>query len=238
MQAATLYARQLAHLPSLAWALLCLTLLHTLRREAAAVQTCAVEVMTLAAEAGFPFWVAVGTILNGWARAEQGCPEEGLQLIQQGLATYQAIGAELGRPHFLALLAEAYGKSGAADAGLEIIAQALEASTRSGEGISYPELYRLRGELLLMQNHRTSQQTEARSQVKEAEASLRQAADIAACQGATSWQLKAVLSLSRLWWQQGQSNLARRQLADTFNKFTEGFDTPDLQEAKIFLHAL
>jgi predicted ATPase/class 3 adenylate cyclase len=238
MQAATLHARQLAHPPSLAWVLLCLTLLHSLRREAAAVQAGAVEVITLAAEAGFPFWVAVGTILSGWARAEQGEPEEGIQLIRQGLDAYQAIGAELGRPYFLALLAEAYGKIGAVDAGLEILAQALEASTSSGEGISWPELYRLRGELLLTQNDLTPRNTGDRPLVREAEASLCQAAEIAARQGAKSWQLRAVLSLSRLWRLQGKSDLARRQLADVYNGFTEGFDTADLKDAKTLLDAL
>jgi predicted ATPase len=238
MQAATLHARQLAHPPSLAWALLCLTLLHSLRREAAAVQAYAVDVVTLAAEAGFPFWVAVGTILNGWARAEQGRAAEGLQLIRQGLDAYQAIGAELGRPHFLALLAEAYGKIGAAEAGLAILAQALEASRSSGEGISWPELYRLRGELLLIQNAITPQNTGDRAAAREAEASLRQAAEIAARQGAKSWQLRAVLSLSRLWRLQGKSDLARRQLANVYKGFTEGFDTADLKDAKTLLDAL
>ena len=85
------------------------------------------QLIALSTEQGFPFWLAWGTILRGWALAEQGQGEEGIAQMRQGLAAYRATGAELCRPYFLALLAEAYGKVGQAEEGLTVLAEALAA---------------------------------------------------------------------------------------------------------------
>ena len=105
--------------------------------------------MALSTEQGFAHWLATGTILRGWALAEQGQREEGITQMHQGLAALRAIGAEIERPSFLALLAEAYGKEGQAEEGLAVLAEALAMVDKSGERFYEAELYRLKGELTL-----------------------------------------------------------------------------------------
>jgi predicted ATPase len=145
------------------------------------------------------------------------------------LAAWQATGQELGRPFFLALLAEAYGKVGQADAGLSVIAEALALMDKIGERDHEAELYRLQGELFLRH---------AVPDALQAEACFQQALTVARHQQAKSLELRAALSLSRLWQQQAKRTEARQLLADVYSWFTEGFDTPDLQEAKALLDAL
>ena len=111
-QEALTLAQELSHPFSLALALACAAMLHQFRREVQTAQERAEAVITLSTEQGFPFWLAMGTILQGWALAEQGQGEEGIAQIRQGLAAYRATGAEAVRPYYLALLAEAYGKAG------------------------------------------------------------------------------------------------------------------------------
>jgi predicted ATPase len=147
----------------------------------------------------------------------------------QGLAAFQATGMRLQYPHFLALLAEAYGKAGQAEEGLSVLAEALALVEETGERYYGAELYRLKGELLLMQGD------EAES---EAEASFHKAIEVARRQQAKSWELRATMSLCRLWQRQGKREEARQRLAEVYGWFTEGFDTPDLQEAKALLEEL
>ena len=127
------------------------------------------------------------------------------------------------------MLAEAYGKVGPAEEGLRVLAEALAAVDKSGGRFWEAELSRLKGELLLMRPV---------CDEPEAEACFRQAFDIAHRQQATSLELRAAMSLSRLWQQQGKREEARQLLAPTFAWFTEGFDTADLQEAKTLLEEL
>ncbi|MEW6296361.1 MAG: adenylate/guanylate cyclase domain-containing protein, partial [Thermodesulfobacteriota bacterium] len=136
---------------SQAFALCFAAWLHQSRREGDLTRERAAAVIALATEQGFPDWLAWGTILQGWALTEQGRGEEGIAQMRQGLATYQATGAELARPYFLALLAEAYGKVGQAEEGLGVIAEAMRAMTKNGERQYEAELYRLKGELMLQQ---------------------------------------------------------------------------------------
>jgi len=105
----------------------------------------------LSSEQGFPLWLAHGTALRDWALAEQGQGEEGIAQIRQGLADYQATGAEYQRPYWLALLAEASGKVGRAEEGLSALAEALASVNKIGGRCYEAELYRLKGELLLAQ---------------------------------------------------------------------------------------
>jgi len=105
--------------------------------------------IALSSEQGFAFWVAWGTILQGWALAEQGQGEEGIAQMRQGLAAWQAMEAEFARPYFLALLAETSGKVGQAEAGLAVLAEALATVDKTGERWCEAELYRLKGELSL-----------------------------------------------------------------------------------------
>ena len=142
-------AQELSHPFSLAFALVMAAMLHQLRREGQAAQERAEAAMALSTEQGFAHWLADGTILRGWALAEQGQREEGITQMRQGLAALRAIGSEIERPSFLALLAEAYGKEGQAEEGLAVLAEALAMVDKSGERFYEAELYRLRGELTL-----------------------------------------------------------------------------------------
>jgi predicted ATPase len=220
-------ARELAPPFSLAFALDFAGVLHNFRREGQATQAQAEAAMALATEQGFPHWFALGTILRGWALAEQG--EEGTAQIRQGMAAWQAAGAELARPYFLGLLAEACVHGGQGEEGLSAVAEALATVHKTGERFYEADLYRLRGELLLARSTR---------QTAEAETCFHQALDVARRQQAKSWELRAAMSLSRLWQRQDKRAVARELLAPIYGWFTEGFDTVDLQDAKALLEAL
>ncbi|HLB78720.1 MAG TPA: hypothetical protein VJO72_16945, partial [Candidatus Dormibacteraeota bacterium] len=127
------------------------------------------------------------------------------------------------------LLAEAYGRAGQAEAGLAMLAEALEAVDKYGERFYEAELHRLKGELLLQQSAEFQ---------GEAEACFHQALDVARRQQAKSLELRAAMSLARLWQRQGKRDAARELLAEVYGWFTEGFDTVDVQEAKALLEAL
>jgi predicted ATPase len=157
-----------------------------------------------------------------------GVGEEAIAQLHQGLAAYQATGAEVCLPFGLAVLAEAYGKVGQTEAGLTALAEALATAHRTGEGGWEVEIHRLKGELLLRRA----------SPIEEVEACFQQALDIARRQQAKSLELRAAMSLTRLWQGQGKHAEARQLLAPIYGWFTEGFDTADLQEAKALLEAL
>jgi predicted ATPase len=200
-----------------------------LRREGQAVKEQAEALVTLSTEQGCALNAAQGTILRGWALAEQGQSAEGIAQMRQGIAGWRATGAELSVPYWSALLAEAYGQAGQAEAGLRVLAEALTAVHKTGDRHHEAELYRLKGELLLQQ---------ATGSDDEAETCLHQALDIARHQQAKSLELQAAVSLSRLWQRQGKRAEAHALLAPVYGWFTEGFDTADLQEARALLEAL
>ncbi len=240
-------ARELSHPFSLAYALWFAAWLHQHSREGRAAQERAETTITLSAEQRFPQWLALGAILQGWALAEQGQTEEGIAQIQQGLAAFRGTGAELARPYHLALLAEVYGKVGQAEEGLSVLTKALAQMRRTGERAHEAELYRLNGELTLQQfKVQSSRFKVANSQPLipnpqtevEAETCFLKAIEIARRQSAKSWELRAAMSLSRLWQQQGKKEAARQMLEEIYGWFTEGFDAKDLQEAKALLEAL
>jgi predicted ATPase len=197
-----------------------------LRREVQAAQARATAEIAICTEQGFALYLARGRLLQGWTMAAQGQAAEGLARMRQGLAAYQATGAEVFRPYYLAFLAEAHGKVGQAEKGLTVLAEAVAVVHKTGERIYEAELYRLKGELLLVrsaENH------------GEAEAYFQQALAVARRQQAKSWELRAAMSLGRLWQQQGKRAKARELLAPIYDWFTEGFDTADLQEARALL---
>jgi len=231
-------ARELSHPHSLAFALCFAAMVHQHRREGQAAQERAEAAIRLATEQGFPHWVASGTALRGWALAEQGQEEEGIAQVRRGMAAWQDTGAETARPYYLALLAEAYGKAGQAEKGLAALADAPAMVDKTGERRWEAELYRLKGELLLAQEGSRLQAVGFRENTTEAEECFHKAIDVARKQQAKSLELRAVLSLARLWQQQGKHHAARDMLSTIYNWFTEGFDTKDLQEAKALLEEL
>jgi class 3 adenylate cyclase/predicted ATPase len=242
-------ARQLSHPHSLVFTLGFAAWLHLLRREGQATRERAETCIALSTEQQFPHWSAWGTILQGWTLAEQDRGEEGIALIRQGLAASRAIGVELGGSRYVALLAEAYGKAGQPEEGLKVLSEALEIARRTGERYSEAELYRLKGELSLQSRQvKTSQgksgvpntqhPTPSTQAEAEAEACFQQAIEVARQQQAKALELRAVMSLSRLWQSRGKKAEARQMLADIYGWFTEGFETKDLQEAKALLAEL
>ncbi len=161
----------------------------------------------------------------------QGQAEQGIAEMRQGLAADLATGAKVMQPYYLGLLAEAYGEGGHPEEGLPLLAEALAAADNTGERYYEAELYRLKGAMLL-----TQADTEPRW--LEAEESFRQALAVARQQQARSLELRAAMSLSRLWQRQGKRVEAHQLLAEIYVWFTEGFDTADLQEARVLLAEL
>jgi predicted ATPase len=147
----------------------------------------------------------------------------------QGLEATRAIGAEVGQSGFLALLAAAYGAVAQPEKGLEVLAEALSVVNNKGERYYEAEIHRLTGELLL---------AGCADQQAASEASFHQALIVARAQQAKSWELRAAISLSRLWQQQGKRAEAHALLAPVYGWFTEGFDTADLKDAKALLDEL
>jgi TOMM system kinase/cyclase fusion protein len=241
-------ARGLSHVHILANALGYAARLHQLRGEVRATQECADAEMVLAREHGFRFLLAEATCFRGWALAEQGQEEEGIAQIRQGLAAWRAAGAEIGRTQYLALLAEAYGKAGQVEKGLTALTEALTILGESGERRWEAELYRLYGELSLHlggadtgragDKHILSDASMPGVRVSSPEEAFQKAIEIARKQRARSLELRAAMSLSRLWQEQGKRAKAYERLAPIYSWFTEGFDTADLQEAKALLEEL
>ena len=246
-------AQHLAHPYSQALALSWALSIHRFQGDLPTVAEKTATLLTLATDQAFPFWLAQGVLSQGWLLAEQGQGEEGLQKIQQGLAAYHSTGAGIVRPYWLVSLAEACGKLGRETEGVQILTEALGLIQTTGERTWEAECHRLRGELLLSdergtRNDERQKKTAKMSSVQhssfsihrfeEAGTCFRQALEIARQQEAKSLELRAALSLARLWRGQGKSDDARQILEESYDWFSEGFNTPDLQEAEAFLKSL
>jgi predicted ATPase len=203
--------------------------LHQLSQDAIRTQEQAQAAMTVATAQGFAQQQAQGMFLYGWALVQQDRRDEGITQMRQGLAAWEATGARLLRPYYLALLAEAYDKIGQVEEGLSLLTEALATAHRTGERSYQAELYRLLGECLLRQ---------ATPDPSAVEQRFHQALDLSRHQHAKSLELRAAMSLSRLWQHQGKRDAARQLLAETYQWFTEGFDTADLREARALLDTL
>ncbi len=229
-------AQALAHPFSQALALSWITIAHTLRREWQAVQEHADMAISLCTARDFQFWGSWATFLKGGALAQQGQAQEGIRLIRHGRSIRQTIGDQHDLPLLLSILAQAYTQQGQAEEGLTEVSAALERVDTTGERIWAAELYRLKGELVLIQ-----EDTEQKSHVKgekEAQEYFHTALELARQQQAKSLELRAATSLARLWQSQGKSQEARDLLAPVYHWFTEGFDTADLKDAKTLLDEL
>jgi predicted ATPase len=222
-------ARELAYPAGLAGALHSAALVHQFRRERQAVQEAVEAFMALATEQGNAELLARGMILRGWALFTPGRETAGIGQMRKGLVALQATGGEVRRSLFLALLAEAYGGIGEIEEGLHVLAEALAAVEHTGERFYEAELQRLKGELL---------RARAAEPDIEAETCFQQALAIARQQQAKSLEMRAGMSLCRLWQQQGKRAEAHELLAPIYGWFTEGFDTVELQEARVLLSEL
>jgi predicted ATPase len=198
-----------------------------LYRDVPAVAETATAMLDLGRQQGFPIYVAAGTFNRGWLLVQDGAGNEGVALMHQTLSMLRANGDEDFLPYSLALLAEAHGTVGQTAAALGLLDEALARVERTDERLFEAELHRLKGELLL-----------ASSGADQAKACLRRAIEVARAQDAKLWELRAALSLARLWAEYGERGKAHDLLAPVYGWFTEGFETADLKDAKALLAAL
>ncbi len=227
-QEALTLTRELGHPFTLA-DVLCFAgcLFHAMRRDGNGLQENSEALMRLANERGLTGWVAAGIRYQGEAFALQGKLHEGITQMQKGIEALRSEEVFLYFPETLCTLAETQVKSGQLEDGLATLEEALAFVEKTDERQWEAEIYRLKGEFLLMQGEDVA-----------AESNLHKAIEISQGQSAKSLELRAVMSLSRLWGRQGKGAKARKMLTEIYNWFTEGFDTPDLIVAKELLDDL
>jgi class 3 adenylate cyclase/predicted ATPase len=221
-------ARELSHIGTLVNELPFAGIIHQLRREAPAVRKIAESLIDLSTEHGFPQWLAFGKVLDSWAQAEQVDDVGLVAQLRHAIGEYRDKN-ELYVPYFLVLLAATQLRYAESAEGLDTVVGALAMNEKRGSRLMDPELYRLKGELLLASDP---------SVEPDAEVAFRNAIDTARRQSTKSWELRAATSLARLLRYQGKRDEARRTIAEVYEWFTEGFDTLDLKEAKALLHEL
>ncbi len=232
-------AYEISHPFSIAFATNLLAQIHQYRGEISAMREYVESLLVLADEQGFAHWSAMGSVLRGWVLFQQGQTDEGIVQMHKGLAAYEARGAQLSRPYYLALLAEAYGKRGELAKGIALLEEALTLVAQRGIRYYAAELYRLKGELLLKFKAKgEGKKGKVEKAVAEVEDCFWYALNLARHQQAKSWELRTALSLSRLWLQQGQASRARFLLEPLYNWFIEGLNTADLQETRALLGLL
>jgi predicted ATPase len=221
------YAEKLSYPLAMVAAYGYLAMHHMYRRDPQAAWEMGEACVRVSAEQGFAFWEVTGRLCCGWALVEQGLVEEGAALLRQYIAETQATGTKKGAMLPLAGLAKACGKMGQVEKGLGLLDEALTLALDSAEYFYEAEIHRLKGELFVMQGEEM-----------EAESCFGHAIKVADQLDAKLWELRATVSLCRLWQQQGRRAEARERLARIYGWFTEGFDAPDLREAKALLEAL
>jgi predicted ATPase len=219
-------ARELAHLNTLAYALLFACFFEQFRGAGREAQDRAEALVELSTEQDFPHFLAAASMIRGWALTQSGEAETGFAQLRQGLPAWRATGAGLYEPYFLGLQAEARGRSGAVEEGLDLVTKALDRVEETGERWFGAELHRMMGELMLRL---------PRCDPTVAEARFGHAAAMARQQGAKLWELRAATRLARFWREQGRRGEAHDLLTPLYSQFTEGFGTPDLQAASAIL---
>jgi len=191
-------------------------------------QAAADEQIEIATEQSFTFWHATGTLYRGGGLLLQGNLGEGLPLLVAGLESYRATGAELALPYYLSLLGDGYTRAGRFEDAHRTLGEALNLTDKHEDRFQEAELHRLLGQL-----HLAETDDQAR-----AEECFHTAIETARRQQSRAWELRATVSLARLWQRQGCRSEARDALAAVYRTYTEGFTTPDLVDAKTLLETL
>jgi predicted ATPase len=223
-------AREIGHATTLMYALGYATLLtHIYCGDYAAASAQADEVVALADEKSALFWKALGMMNQGWLLALNGKPSKAVPLITAGIAAYRSTGSTVWSPLYLSYLAMAHAALDQFDDAWRCIGEAMTAFETTDEKWFEAEVHRIGGEIVLK-----SPQPDA----AKAEAHFERALAIARQQQAKSWELRAAMSMARLWRDQGKRDEARELLAPVYDWFTEGFDTRDLKDAKKVLDEL
>jgi predicted ATPase len=198
-------------------------------RNYAAANAQADELVALAAEKGALFWKAFAMMSHASVLALTGKASNTIQMLTSAIAAWRTTGATLWTPLFLSYLALAHAKLGQFDDAWRCIGEAMTAVEITKERWWEAEVNRIAGEIALMSPERD---------VAKAEAYFERALAVARQQQAKSWELRAAMSMARLWRDQGKRDEARDLLAPVYGWFTEGFDTLDLKEAKGLLDEL
>jgi len=236
---ALLLAHEAAHEYTLAYALVLSSWFHHICQERAGVQEQAEEAIAIATKQGFALPLAWGTIIRGWTLAKQGQGDAGIGQIHQGMAALRHTRAQTSGTFQLTVLAEAYDALEEPEAGLRVLDEALAEVEQTEERYWEAEIYRFKGELLLkVKDTGHSRTAEGMQDAESPEGCFLKAIEIARRQAGKSLELRATVSLARLWQQQGKKDEARHMLAGIYGWFTEGFDTVDLQQAKTLLQEL
>jgi class 3 adenylate cyclase/predicted ATPase len=222
-------AKELANPANLINTLAFVATAHVLRRQPAAARQLAKVTMEMSAEQRNLHYLGHGTVLHGWAQVAQGKIEDGIAEIDRGMATYRATGARTWVPYFLGLQAETYARARRIDDGIASVAEALALADKTEQHSWRAELKRIKGELLLAAPSNNHTQVQS---------CFSQALEIARGQQAKSWELRTAVSLGRLWQQDGKRDEVCELLAPVYGWFIEGFETPDLKEAKALLEQL
>jgi predicted ATPase len=217
------------------FALFFAAVIHQFRREVIPAQKQAEADIAFCKEERFPLWLAMATIVRGWARAEQGRKREGIGEIDQGLKAFRATGAMLANTYIVSMLGDAYRQTGRKEEGLSAIEDALASGSNSGERLFEAELLRLKAELTLGASAAAANRG---TQRRQAEGYILQAIDVARRQGARALELRATMSLCRLWIATEKQDEGRRRLEEIYASYTEGLGTGDLQDAQALLQEL
>jgi predicted ATPase len=222
-------ARSIGHAFSLGHAVDFTAFLCRCCRLGAEVQAAADEELAIGTEQGFQLWHALGILHRGAGMLLQDRREEGLPLLIRGIHAFRATGAELRVPSYLGLLGDAYTQSARFEDAHKALDEGLEVADRNDDRCHEAELHRLKGELLL---------AESPDRAAAAEDCFRRATETARHQRSKGWELRATMSLARLWQSQGRRDDAHAALAAVYNTYKEGFTMPDLVEARTLLEAL
>jgi tetratricopeptide (TPR) repeat protein len=190
-------------------------------------------ILEYACEQGLKWYIPIGQMLHGWATVKEGSVKDGLAELHQGLSTYRATETELSLTFFLAQSADALAAAGLYDQALESVTEGLALAEGTGERYYESELHRLKGELLLKTHGGDSSSLSA-----QAEAAFQTAVQLSRQQTAKSLELRAAMSLARLWQRQGKTAEALQLLSEIYDWFTEGFDSTDLNETRVLLGEL
>jgi len=229
IRGALVLARDLAHPFSLALALLFAAWVSQQRGDEQDALEHVEAAIALGTGHEFPRFVTQGSILGGYLLISQQQRDKGCELIRNALLAQRLRGPEREQSYFDSLVGEAYGIIGHTEEGLTTMGETLARVQTTGERFYEAELHRIKGELLLGQTT---------TDEREAEACFQKAIKVARGQSAKSLELRAAMSLSRLWQRKGKTAEARQLLAEIYGWFTEGFDTADLKEAKALLEEL
>jgi predicted ATPase len=217
------------HIPTIAYLYAHAVFFEMMRRDRLRTAPHVQALLGLAREHGLPMWIAYGTFDEGWLRWDAVAPEAGKAEMHEGVALLRSQQAGVFLPLLMTLLAETEAEAGSPDAALTIIDTQLASVERTGQRWYLSELHRVRGEILLKS---------LPSEAVAAEAAFMRAIEVGRSQEAKLFELQAAMSLARLWRDQGRRSEARDLLGPIYNWFTEGFDAPDLKEAKALLDEL